>query len=165
MSGDETDGPHRKKRHLPLWAITRSLWQSKELVGCLHGLDKQYRHDWEHSRRFGRSRRSRGNPPRKRMFTKHSKVEEGTVPIGLWRNCYNQQWLETLLEDDVDALQIIDEDFDLTLPSVIPDSSEPESDSDSESDTDSDGGYEGKGKGKGKGEARADARVPMEGIQ
>ncbi|KAI1795835.1 hypothetical protein LXA43DRAFT_1090470 [Ganoderma leucocontextum] len=137
MSDDETDSgskkgkgkvTRRRKRHWPTWTVIRSLWQSDALVEFLHGVDKHYRRDWENPGRYSGKRKSSGQPPRRRYLKETSKVEEGVVPPGLWRNCYNPAWLKTLRPDEIAALQIIDEDFDLKLPAPARDTSDEESD-------------------------------------
>lgn len=137
MSDDETDSggkkgkgkaTRRRKRHWPTWTVIRSLWQSDTLIHFLHGVDKHYRRDWENPGRYSAKRKSSGQPPRRRYLKATSKVEEGVVPRGLWRNCYNPAWLKTLRPDELAALQIIDEDFDLELPTPARDTSDEESD-------------------------------------
>ncbi|PIL29456.1 hypothetical protein GSI_08398 [Ganoderma sinense ZZ0214-1] len=136
MSDDETDSgskkgkekvTRRRKRHWPTWTIIRSLWQSDELVKLFHGIDKHYRRDWENPGRYSTKRKSSGQPPRRRYLRETSKVEDGVVPRGLWRNCYNPAWLKTLQPDEIAALQIINADCDLKLPF-------PAADTDEESD-------------------------------
>ena len=56
-----------------------------------------------------------GNPPRTRI-EKENQVTRGTVPVGLWRNCYDADWLAGQRAYMVEDLDIIDADFDLTPP-------------------------------------------------
>ncbi|PIL23155.1 hypothetical protein GSI_14464 [Ganoderma sinense ZZ0214-1] len=145
MSDDETDSEtkkgkgkvtRRRKRHWPTWTIIRSLWQSDKLVEFLHEIDKHYRRDWENPGRYTGKRKSSGQPPRRRYLKTTSKVEDGVVPRGLWRNCYNAAWLKTLRPDEVAALQIINEDFDLEVPFPARDTSDEESDGEDENGED-----------------------------
>lgn len=74
-------------------------------------MDGDYRTDWEkpvHRRAMG------GNVPRTRVF-RAGCVEEGTAPIGLWRNCYDAEWLARQPEYIVRELEIIPEDYDFGL--------------------------------------------------
>ncbi|PIL36023.1 hypothetical protein GSI_01683 [Ganoderma sinense ZZ0214-1] len=127
-----------KKRHWPRWTIIRSLWQSDELVECFHSLDKHYRRDWENPGRYSKQRRSSGQPPRRRLLKEGTRTEDGVVPKGLWRNCYSQEWVDTLREEQVVALQMIDEDFDLSLPYLAEDTSDEDTSDEDASDDEAD---------------------------
>ncbi len=118
MSGDETDG--EEKRHPPRWSIIRAGWMSKKLRRCLRKLDRHYKADWENPKRYGKKRRTGGNPPRHRVESKNPKVQDGWAPTGLWRNCYSRRWLATLKPWDIERLQVIDADFDFSLPEEPP---------------------------------------------
>ncbi|KAI0715889.1 hypothetical protein C8T65DRAFT_572658, partial [Cerioporus squamosus] len=107
MSGDETDGP--EKTHPPRWRIKIAKWQSRELRNFLWSLDRMYREDWAR-------RRSGGNPPRERVLQDgEDEDEDGIAPVGLWRNCYDRDWLQAQPAHIVRELEIIDEDYDFSL--------------------------------------------------
>ncbi|KAI0324605.1 hypothetical protein GY45DRAFT_1262515 [Cubamyces sp. BRFM 1775] len=112
MSGDETDGP--KKKHPPVFRIIIANWQSQELINFLRMLDAMYREDWEnpkHRRAMG------GNPPRVRVMPppgEGGKVS-GLAPVGLPRNFYNREWLDSLPAYARKELEIIDEDYDFSI--------------------------------------------------
>ena len=105
MSGDETDGA--EKTHPPRWRIIIAKWQSRELRNFLWTLDRMYREDWAR-------RRSGGNPPRERVL-RDGYEQEGVAPSGLWRNCYDKDWLATQPDYIVRELEIIDKDYNFTL--------------------------------------------------
>ncbi|OJT09988.1 hypothetical protein TRAPUB_13528 [Trametes pubescens] len=110
MSGDETDGS--QVHHPPVYRIVIAVWQSLELRTFLWILDLWYIERWEnppHGRRTG------GNPPRTRVLRGDSKRVRGVAPVGLWRNCYNAEWLATLSGWEVDLLEIVDEDYPFGL--------------------------------------------------
>ncbi|TFK82419.1 hypothetical protein K466DRAFT_500380 [Polyporus arcularius HHB13444] len=130
MSGDETDG--EEKRHPPRWSITRAGWMSKKMRKCFRKFDGHYKADWENPKRYGKKRRTGRNPPRHRVEPKHPKVEDGPAPTGLWRNCYSRRWLASLKPWDIERLQIVDADFDFSLPEDPPKHADDE-DSDDES--------------------------------
>ncbi|KAH9846926.1 hypothetical protein C2E23DRAFT_742842 [Lenzites betulinus] len=112
MSGDETDG---ETRALPMvYRIVESRWQSIELKTFLRALDAKYRHGWEKPRPGQRA--TGGNPPRTRVLREGSRVEDGYAPAGLWRNCYDPDWLRGLEPYQRRALKIIgaNYDFDMT---------------------------------------------------
>ncbi|KAJ3006967.1 hypothetical protein NUW54_g3733 [Trametes sanguinea] len=111
MSGDETDG--EKVEHAPVYRIILAEWQSDDLRAFLWALDAMYIKYWE---KPPESRRTKGNAPRTRVLRGDSRTVPGTAPMGLWRNCYNAAWLAKKKEWEVEALQIIDEDYDFTLP-------------------------------------------------
>ena len=105
MSGDETDGP--EKTHPPVWRIVIAKWQSEQLRNFLWALDRMYREDW------GRKRVG-GNPPRVRIIRENSE-EEGYPAHGLWRNCYDEDWLAKQPGYVLEELEILDQDYDFTL--------------------------------------------------
>ncbi|RPD53694.1 hypothetical protein L226DRAFT_456214, partial [Lentinus tigrinus ALCF2SS1-7] len=105
MSGDETDGP--EKTHPPRWRIVIAKWQSRTLRNFLWSLDRMYREDWAR-------RRTGGNPPRERVL-RDGDDEDGIAPAGLWKNCYDKEWLERQPAHVIRELEIVDEDYDFTL--------------------------------------------------
>ncbi|CDO75079.1 hypothetical protein BN946_scf185010.g4 [Trametes cinnabarina] len=110
MSGDETDG--EKVKHSPVYRIILAEWQSPELRAFLWAIDARYIANWEEPTG---SRRSKGNAPRKRVLRPESRAEPGVAPRGLWRNCYNEEWLNKKQEWEIEALVIIPEDYDFTI--------------------------------------------------
>ena len=111
MSGDETDGP--VKTHPPKFRIIEARWQSLEFKIFLRTLDALYRETW--AKPVG-NRATSGNPPRERHEHPDARVEDGVAPIGLWRNCYNAAWLRSLRPHVRESLNIIDSDYDFSLP-------------------------------------------------
>lgn len=114
MSGDETDGP--KKLHHPVFRIVEARWQSLELKLFLRILDRLYREHWAEP--IG-ERATSGNPPRERREAPDAKVVDGVAPIGLWRNCYDRDWLNSLKPHVRASLQVIDDDYDFSLPASM----------------------------------------------
>ncbi|KAH9831927.1 uncharacterized protein C8Q71DRAFT_714643, partial [Rhodofomes roseus] len=109
MSGDETDGP--VKLHPGAYRIVDARWQSLELKTFLRALDAMYREDW--AMPVG-ARATSGNPPRHRT-EQDARTEEGIAPVGMWRNCYDEGWLNSLKAHVLDSLRVIDEDYDFNL--------------------------------------------------
>nr|VWO95695.1 Membrane zinc transporter [Ganoderma boninense] len=116
MSGDETDGD--AKTHPRRFRIINSRWQSAQLKLFLRTLDGLYREDWE--KPYGR-RAVSGNEPRVRYETHGSKSVNRPAPIGLWRNCYDEEWMADQKEVFMDDLCVIDDDYDFTLAQDNPD--------------------------------------------
>ncbi|KAI9057515.1 hypothetical protein FKP32DRAFT_1583582 [Trametes sanguinea] len=110
MSGDETDGP--KKTYPPTFRIVEARWQSLAFKLFLRALDGLYREMW--AKPVG-DRATSGNPPWVRI-----QLEEGIAPIGLWRNCYDRDWLMSLRPHVRESLNIIDEDYNFALPKPRP---------------------------------------------
>ncbi|KAJ8457003.1 hypothetical protein ONZ51_g11788 [Trametes cubensis] len=111
MSGDETDGP---RRVLPMtYRVVESRWQSVALKSFLRALDAMYREDWERPRHGQRAKG--GNPPRTRLIRAGGPVEDGYAPVGLWRNCYDSEWLKNLPSYQRRALKIINADYDFDV--------------------------------------------------
>ncbi|KAL1938668.1 hypothetical protein VTO73DRAFT_11483 [Trametes versicolor] len=108
MSGDEWDEESFPK----IYRVVESRWQSNQLKTFLRALDGIYRNNWENSG----GHRLPGLPPRARGVNEGGPVEHGYPPIGLWRNCYDLVWLQGLQPAERDALSVIDEDYDFSLP-------------------------------------------------
>ena len=64
--------------------------------------------------RCGQTAKS-GNKPRQRVELAQPKTINSPAPKGLWRNCYDPQWLARLPQHEQSALNIIDEDYDFSL--------------------------------------------------
>lgn len=109
MSGDETEtrGPPKTYR------ILRPAWQSDELAEFLWRLDEI---DREHWRSPVEQNSTAGNPLRIRLPPEVGKRSSNRAPSGLWRNCYHPDFIETLREWDLEALDVIDEDYDFSIP-------------------------------------------------
>ena len=113
MSGDETDGEKTPDSN---YRIIVSKWQSQELRNFLWTIDARYRHDWEHPTH---RRAMGGNRPRTRVL-RPGYSEDGIAPIGLWKNCYDNDWLAEQPPYVVRELEIIDEDYNFSLPADEP---------------------------------------------
>ncbi|KAH9853717.1 hypothetical protein C2E23DRAFT_776547 [Lenzites betulinus] len=113
MSGDETDGS--EKTHSPTFLIVNARWQSLSFRLFLRTLDALYRESW--ATPVG-DRATSGNPPRVRIEREDCRSEDGLAPIGLWRNCYDQDWLKSLRPHVRASLKIIDADYDFKLPAL-----------------------------------------------
>ncbi|KAJ2990430.1 hypothetical protein NUW54_g8471 [Trametes sanguinea] len=110
MSDDETDGPD--VTHQAVYRIVIASWQSEELRQFLWTLDRLWREHWA---KPDNQRRKSGNMPRKRLLRPESKTEPGYPARRLWQNCYNQAWLGTLRPYEIEALEIIPTDYDLSI--------------------------------------------------
>ena len=115
MSGDETAGP--AKSHPPVYDIVEASWQSLAMKTYLRTIDAMSREDWASP---VQSRAVSGNPPRHRREVPNPKVEVTPVPIGLWRNCYDEQFLASLRPHELERLEIIDAEYDFTLTPATP---------------------------------------------
>lgn len=110
MDGDEPVGGEEKAFPVK-FRIFRPKWASQELCNYWWSLDAEYR---LHYGKPTHERATRGNPPRDRELPEGS-VEAGITPIGLWRNCYNKAWLDSLEPYLLWELEIVEEDFDFNL--------------------------------------------------
>ena len=116
MSGDETDG--EMKQHFPKFRIIASRWQSLALRTFLWALDAIYRDMW--AAPIGK-RATAGNPPRYRIPDEREpspEEDKSIAPIGLWRNCYDPDFLASLKPHVRASLHIIDSDYDFSLEPV-----------------------------------------------
>ncbi len=113
MSGDETDGP--EKVHPGTFRIVEARWQSLELKTFLRLLDVLYRLDW--AKPIG-IRATAGNQPRVRVERPDGRSEDGVAPIGLWQNCYDVAWLESLRPHVRRSLNIIESDYQFDIPAL-----------------------------------------------
>ncbi len=112
MSDDEYEKLGPTKRHPALFNSIRPIWRSQALGEFLHDLDDAHREDW--AAPVG-NRATPGNPPRTRVEAE-GRVGSGPVPRRLWRNCYDAEWLKKQRPHFVADLEIIDKDFDFSLP-------------------------------------------------
>ncbi|TFK65465.1 hypothetical protein BDN72DRAFT_900691 [Pluteus cervinus] len=116
MSDDEAenDGPENKR-----WNIISVKWRSHDLTEMLRKLDSIYFENWRRpfSRRIHQEYRSTtmktpGNIPRTRIPSALS--AEGVAPVGLPRNCYDDEWYNALPDwarRDLDAQENTVYDF------------------------------------------------------
>ena len=51
-----------------------------------------------------------------RYETPESKTVNNSAPVGLWRNCYDAEWMRKQKEIFIDELCVIEEDYDFTIP-------------------------------------------------
>ncbi|KAI0686178.1 hypothetical protein C8Q76DRAFT_636259, partial [Earliella scabrosa] len=116
MSGDEAvtmgTGDDRQQ-HPRVYHIVELAWQSEEFKTFVRTLD-----EWniENFRiKVGR-KLSGGNSPRERIALAKPRVIDSPAPKGLWRNCYSPTWLAALKPHVREQLQIIDKDYDFSLP-------------------------------------------------
>ncbi|EIW65127.1 uncharacterized protein TRAVEDRAFT_108669 [Trametes versicolor FP-101664 SS1] len=112
MSEDETDGD--AVEHPPVYRIVIAEWQSEEFKLFLWALDALYRIHWKAP---PASRCKSGNPPRTRVLREGAgcKTIPGTAAPGLWRNCYNPEWLRKLKAHDLAELDIQEGIYDFSL--------------------------------------------------
>ncbi|RDX44262.1 hypothetical protein OH76DRAFT_1359904 [Lentinus brumalis] len=139
MSGDEPEfevSNDERVTHPRIFFIIDAFWQSGPLVKLLRSLDAWNVQDYCQS--IGDNLPG-GNPPRKRVELATPKVVNSRAPKGLWRNCYNDAWLDTLKPHEIRKLCIINKDYDFKLPDWSKATcSKEESETDEESDSDSD---------------------------
>ncbi|KAI0675880.1 hypothetical protein C8Q78DRAFT_963590, partial [Trametes maxima] len=110
MSGDESDGTNLCGERT--YRIVNARWQSASLRKFLRTLDALHRE----ACLAPKQRLGRWTYPIIRLETSGAQEEDGTPPVGLWRNCYDPAWLESLDVDRHYTLQIIDEDYDFAVP-------------------------------------------------
>lgn len=110
MSEDETDGD--TVEHPPVYRIVIAEWQSEDFKLFLWALDALYRIHWKAP---PTSRRKSGNPPRTWVLRDSCKTIRGTAAPGLWRNCYNKQWLNKLKPHELAELDIQEGIYDFSL--------------------------------------------------
>ncbi|RPD74277.1 hypothetical protein L226DRAFT_463960, partial [Lentinus tigrinus ALCF2SS1-7] len=113
MSGDETDGA--EVTHPPVYRIIIAYWQSTDLRNFLWALDAKYLLHWEKPEN---KRRTGGNPPRVRHMRDECRTIGGVAPVGLWRNCYNEEWLASLDDYEIENLEIQEGNYDFTLDPI-----------------------------------------------
>lgn len=112
MSGDESDNPEPAVPKI--WRIIFAAWQSAELRNFLWALDAKYIKDRARPQEEGK-RRTPGNSVRARMPLATSSTVPGVAPPGLWRNCYDEDWLAGQSDWEREQLDIIDGVYDFTL--------------------------------------------------
>ncbi len=116
------------------YRIIESRWQSLVFKIFLRALDAKYRAAWEKPKPGKRA--VGGNPPRTRISRADGRSEDGYAPPGLWRNCYDSDWLRSLEPYQRRALRIVNSDYDFDL---TPELDEDEDMGDDEDDVDAEG--------------------------
>ncbi len=115
MSGDEAVVAEEDDRQLlpHVFHIVEAAWQSKEFKVFVRTLD-----DWniEDQRQKTGESQSGGNCPRRRIEKADPSVVNSRAPIGLWRNCYDEEWLRSLKPHVRERLNIIPDDYNFSLP-------------------------------------------------
>ncbi|KAJ2970977.1 hypothetical protein NUW54_g12609 [Trametes sanguinea] len=113
MSGDETDrDADNKKIHPPSFTIQEPRWSSVTFTEFRRKLDKWRHLDWQVPDENGAYKG--GNGPRTRNSV--GKIVNVRPPKGLYRNCYDENWLSTLKPHQYRSLRVIDEEYDFALP-------------------------------------------------
>ncbi|KAH9896048.1 hypothetical protein C8Q73DRAFT_628939, partial [Cubamyces lactineus] len=113
MSGDETDRDEGgKKIHPPSFTVTEAEWPSKKYKGLMRKLGQWQNEDWKNPTLDGDYKG--GSGPRQRHYV--GKIVSAPAPKGLWRNCYSKRWKAKLKPHQLRALEMVDEDYDFTLP-------------------------------------------------
>lgn len=97
--------------------IIEALWQSRPYKTFMRGIDGL--------RNAKRAREDKGgNRPRQRLELREPNTVNSKAPKGLWRNCYDADWLthlKTLTPHLYNALEVIEEDYDFSLdPRPLP---------------------------------------------
>ncbi|EIW80331.1 hypothetical protein CONPUDRAFT_73479 [Coniophora puteana RWD-64-598 SS2] len=111
MSDDETDPETPSGSKTPKnFRIIRLAWRSEEFTIFLRTLDDLYLDDWRNP--IDR-RATPGNPPRTRLESDGFTLKN--VPKGLYRNCYDADYLAGLHEWERAMLNIIEEDYDFEI--------------------------------------------------
>ena len=124
MSADETDFEEGGgKKHPATFTITRAAWMSAAFRRLCRQLDMENIQNCEPV--IG-DQGSGGNGPRACSDATPPREANTRAPTGLWRNCYNSVWLRCLKEDQLRRLDIINDDFGLSLPSGDTDMEEEE---------------------------------------
>ncbi|KAI0654541.1 hypothetical protein C8Q70DRAFT_1058314 [Cubamyces menziesii] len=109
MSGDETDGPWQESKY----RIVESRWQSDDFKAFMRSLDAKYQND--EAAHSG----TNCNTLRTRIARAGDHVEDGYAPRGLWRNCYNQDWLRELPMSKRRGLRVVNADYDFDLTPTV----------------------------------------------
>ena len=116
MSGDEAvveSSTDNRQAHPRVFFIVEAAWQSEPFKRFVRTLDEWNIEDWR--QKVGDILPG-GNSPRRRVALATPRVVNSPAPIGLWRNCYDPGWLKKLKGHVRERLQIIDEDYDFSLP-------------------------------------------------
>ena len=112
MSGDEAASTGALGE--TTYIIIGAAWQSRELIAFFDLLDAIFAREW--NRPVG-SRRRGGRAPRIRVRQEPGvqKVVNDPAPVGLWRNCYDEDWVRKQNPWTIRDPNIIDEDYNFTV--------------------------------------------------
>lgn len=88
--------------------IKEALWQSRGYKTFMRGIDK-----------IRIAKRAKddtgGNAPCQRIELRVPTTVNSKAPKGLWRNCYDEDWLRGLRLHEYNGLEIIDDDYEFSL--------------------------------------------------
>ncbi|KAI1783124.1 hypothetical protein LXA43DRAFT_904207, partial [Ganoderma leucocontextum] len=112
MSGDEAEND--EDRLSSVYTIIEAAWQSTALKTFLRQLDAMYVAAWP--KRVGDRGRG-GKGPRRRKVKANGKgrVVDSVAPVGLWRNCYDDEWVKQQDPWVIRELCIVNDDYDFTI--------------------------------------------------
>lgn len=119
MSGDEAkveNDEDDRQKHPRVYFIVDAAWQSGGLKTFVRMLDQWNISDWR--QKIG-DKLPGGNAPRKRVELAKPRVVDSLAPPGLWRNCYDERWLESLNPVPRARLNVVDSDYDFLLPTYV----------------------------------------------
>ena len=115
MSTDDTDFEEDgAKKHPATFTITRAAWMSAAFRRLCRQLDTE---NIQNREPVIGDQGSGGNGPRARSDATPPREADTRAPTGLWRDCYYSVWLKCLKEDQLRRLDVINDDFGLSLPS------------------------------------------------
>ncbi len=91
-----------------VYHITEALWQSRSYKTFMRGIDSL--------RNAKRTKdKTGGNSPRLRVELREPRTVNSKAPKGLWRNCYDENWLKNLPPHEYNVLEIIDDLYEFNL--------------------------------------------------
>ncbi|KAI1782407.1 hypothetical protein LXA43DRAFT_905891 [Ganoderma leucocontextum] len=116
MSADEAeveDEHDDRQKHPRVYIIVDAAWQSRVFKTFVRTLELWNIADWRQS---VKTRLPSGNAPRTRVEKGVTRMVDSKAPEGLWRNCYSKAWLDSLPGHVRARLNIINSDYDFSLP-------------------------------------------------
>ncbi|KAI1789842.1 hypothetical protein LXA43DRAFT_850059, partial [Ganoderma leucocontextum] len=115
LSSDEPAfGQDKRQAQYSLYYIVEAAWQSRAFRKFVRDLDQWYLY---HSRpKVGQKQHGENRPRIREELPKgKARVVNSVAPRGLWRNCYAEDWLQSLKVSEREDLDMRDEDYDFTL--------------------------------------------------
>ena len=115
MSDEETDYEVVRGHQIEILVKVAPDWRSKEFGELYEDIDDRRAEERVERMIGSRKRKNVGSKKVLRIQTGDRKTDAHPPPPGLWINCFDEDWLETRRPWELEALKIIQKDYDFEV--------------------------------------------------